>query len=70
MPALRFGSSCVKEGGSRRCTTRRCGRRGSGADGGQRWESIGLNWAVQTEWAERSGGLWEEDDEGLGSANG
>jgi hypothetical protein len=40
--------------------------------GGRRqkgWKPAGLNWAVQTEWAERSGGLWEKDDEGLGPAN-
>jgi hypothetical protein len=43
------------------------------SSGGRRrkgWKPAGLNWAVQTKWAERSGGQWEEDDEGLGPANG
>jgi hypothetical protein len=42
------------------------------SSGGRRrkgWKRAGLNWAVQTEWAERSGRLWKEDDEGLGPAN-
>jgi hypothetical protein len=70
MTVLRFGSSHVEEGDNRRCTARRRGRRGSGADGSRRWEPIGPNWAVQTEWAKHSGGQWEEDDEGLRPANG
>jgi hypothetical protein len=43
------------------------------SSGGRRWKwwkPAGPNWAVQTAWAERSGGLWEEDDEGLGPVNG
>jgi hypothetical protein len=42
MTELRFGSSRVEEGGSRRRTARPHGRRGDGADGSRRWEPIGL----------------------------
>jgi hypothetical protein len=40
MTALWFGSSRVEEGGSQRHTARQSGRRGSGADGSQRWEPM------------------------------
>jgi hypothetical protein len=43
------------------------------SSGGRRqkgWKPAGPNWAVRTKWAEHSGGLWEEDDKGLGPSNG
>jgi hypothetical protein len=40
MTSLRFGSLRAEEGGSRQCTARWCGRRGSGANGSRRWEPM------------------------------
>jgi hypothetical protein len=40
MATLRFGSSRMEEGDSQQRTARRCGRRGGGADGSRRWESM------------------------------
>jgi hypothetical protein len=54
MTVLRFGSSHAEEGGSRRRTARRCGRRGGGANGSRRWETTPW-WAVPGQKAERSG---------------
>jgi hypothetical protein len=53
MTTLQFGSSHAEEGGSRRCTTRQCGRRGDGADGSRRWETTPW-WAVPGRKAEQS----------------
>jgi hypothetical protein len=47
MTALLFGSSRVKEGGSRQRTARWRGRRGSGADGSYWWEPM-----ERRKWAE------------------
>jgi hypothetical protein len=54
MTVLQFGSSRVKEGGSRRCMARRCGRRGGGADGSHRWEPMPC-WVVPGQKVEWSG---------------
>jgi hypothetical protein len=54
MTTLQFGSSRTEEGGSRRRTAQRCGRRGGSADGSQRWETTPW-WAVPGRKAERSG---------------
>jgi hypothetical protein len=64
MKMLRFGSSRVEEGGSRQCTARRHGRRGSGADGSRRWEPMEAGDGSEGEtkmsrvmkWAESQGG--------------
>jgi hypothetical protein len=44
--------------------------RSSGGSRRKGWKPTGPYWAIQTEWAEHSGGLWEEDDEGLGPDTG
>jgi hypothetical protein len=64
MMALRFGSSRVEEGGSRKCRAWRHGRRGGGADGRRRWNrwkpEVGADGEMKmgrvTKWAEGQGG--------------
>jgi hypothetical protein len=73
MTALRFGSSRVEEGSSRRRTARRRDWRGGNANGSQRWETMPW-WAILGRKAKRSGPVsvgvkerqkWAEQRNGL-----